>query len=308
MPINMKNDNKIIFFGTSEFAVPALKALINEGYDVVLVITQPDKPVGRKQVLTPTPVKIEAQKQNLEIWEGLKNLKLKIESLKPALGIVAAYGKIIPKKILDIPPKGCLNIHPSLLPKYRGASPIQTAILNGDKITGISIIKLDGQMDHGPIISKSQISIFNNDTSESLHHKLSVEGAALLVKTLPDYISDKITPVIQDDSKSTCTKILKREDGKIDWDKSAIEVGRQTRAYYPWPGSFAEVKIKNSKLKIKILSVKVNYDIGVEIGQLQNNAGHLIVQCGKGSLIIEKLQPEGKKEMSSKEFINGYMR
>lgn len=320
----MKNKVKIIFFGTPEFAVPTLKALHQEGYNVCLVVTQPDKPAGRKNTLIPPPVKVEAKELGLEICQrfedlktfgpssgrGLKtknSLRLRSGQVKLDLGIVAAYGEIIPKKILDLFPLGCLNLHPSLLPKYRGPSPIQAAILNGDKETGVTIIKLDEKMDHGNHVARSTYHIAGSDTYESLLVKLAEEGAKLLIKILPDYLSGKIKLVPQDDSQATFTRLLKREDGKIDWQKSAEEIERQIRAYYPWPGSYTKLKTKN--LKLKILSATAVEDLSsAPIGEFHIKNGQLIVRCGQGSLIIEKLQPEGKKEMTAKEFINGYLK
>ncbi len=306
MKFNMNKKTKIVFFGTPEFAVPTLQALHSEGFNICLVVTQPDKPVGRKQVLTPSPVKVEAEKMGLEIADDLKIKRL--EDCNAEVGVVVAYGKIIPQEILNIFSKGCLNIHPSLLPKYRGPSPIQQAILNGEEETGVSIIKLDEQMDHGDIVSQIVYRVSDNDTSEDLHDKLAQKGAGLLVDTLPKYLSGEIKPVPQDDSKATFSKILKREDGEINWTKSADEIECQVRAYTPWPGSFAEFKTKDQGLRIKILSAKVSDDIEGEIGEFQTKNGQLVVRCGKGSLIIIKLQVEGKKEMSADEFINGYFK
>lgn len=309
--------SKIIFFGTSEFAVPSLKALLQEGYHVVLVVTMPDKPAGRKQILTPSAIKVEAQKLKLEVVDNLKDLKFpsaslgtgKIKEINPAIGIVAAYGKIIPKNIIDSFLDGCINIHPSLLPKYRGPSPIQSAILNGDKKTGVTIIKLDEKMDHGDRISCILYPVSSSDTYESLSKKLADEGAKLLVKTLPDYFSKKIKLEPQNDSQATFTKILKREDGKIDWHKSAKEIERQIRAYYPWPGSYSLFENRKSQVvKVKILSAQsTNDQFSAKPGSFQTKNGQLYIQCHKGSLLINRLQPEGKKEMTAQEFINGYL-
>ena len=224
--------------------------------------------------------------------------------------------------ILDIFSKGCLNIHPSLLPKYRGPSPIQTAILNGDKVTGVSIIKLDEKMDHGDVISNSQLAISNSDTYQTLSRKLAEIGARLLIKTLPLYLEGRIKAVPQDDYQATFTKILKRQDGKIVWQKSATEIERQIRAYTPWPGSYSEFDlparsqcfatakagIRNLKLGIKILQVKVSpKNFSVRPGNFCQENNQLYIQCSKDSLLIKKLQPEGKKAISGQEFINGYL-
>ena len=291
---------KIAFFGTPEFAVSALRALQAEGYDFSLVITQPDKPVGRKQDLTPSPVKVAAKKLGLKVAEGLTAGELKDCSAEA--GIVVAYGEIIPSGILNLFPKGCLNIHPSLLPKYRGPSPIQSAIFKGDEKIGVSIIRLDKKLDHGPVVAVVEEEI-RGMNCQQLTEKLAESGARLLIDTLPDYLAGKIKPEDQDDSRATFTKLLKREDGRIDWQKPAEEVMRQIRAYFPWPGSFTEFKGK----QVKILKASLGEEIEGEIGKFQNKNGRLVVRCGQESVVIEELQPEGRKPMSATEFINGYL-
>lgn len=314
----MKKNKKIVFFGTPKFAMPALNALHQEGFNIVLIVTKPDKPSGRHLKLTPSPIKIVAEKLGYPVCDNIKDLSLKIEDLKPDLGIVVAYGKIIPQKILDAFPLGCLNIHPSLLPKYRGTSPIQTAILNGDQETGVTIIKLDAEMDHGDVISKTQTPISKTDNSETLHDRLANLGAELLIKTLPDYFLNKIKPVPQNHEQATFTKMIAKTDGQIDWSKSAEEIERQIMAYYPWPGSYTSLVTESLALgsrKIKILSSRLAEGLDSAetktlkdrlLGKFQQKNGQLFVQCGQDTLIIEKLQIEGKKPMTGKEFINGY--
>ena len=318
----MKKDKKIktILIGTSEFAERVFRKiypeLISEGFKIIAVITAPDKPVGRKQELTPPPVKKWALEHNLFIIqpEKIKNPEWikKINELKPELIILTAYGQIIPKEILDIPKYGALNIHPSLLPKYRGPSPIQTAILNSDKETGVTIILMDEKMDHGPIISNSKSQIPNSKiTYEELSNKLADLGGELLIETLPDWINGKIKLQSQNHSKATYTKIIKKEDGKINWNQSAEQIERQVRAFHKWPGSFAKIeshkpKIKNKTLKILEADVlkenktpKISQVILVEDKKLG-------VQTRDGILILKKVQLEGKKPVSAKDFLNGY--
>src|SRR3989344_4931969 len=203
---------KFVFFGTPEFAATVLEKLIAAGYVPAAIVCNPDKQVGRKQVLTPPPTKILAGKYGINILqpEILANYELPIANYEPDLAIIAAYGKIIPKTILDIPKHGFINIHASLLPKYRGASPIQYAILNGDKETGITIMKVDEEMDHGPLLGKSEIRISKFETYENLRQKLAILGAKLLTKIIPDYIDGKIKLVEQDHSKATFAKIIKK--------------------------------------------------------------------------------------------------
>ncbi len=313
--------NKIVFFGTPEFAVPALQALVKEGYDVILAVTQPDEPVGRKQVLTPTPIKVEAKKLKLEVCDNLEALRFKIKELKPDLGVSVAYGRIIPQVILDLFPLGILNIHPSLLPKYRGPSPIQSAILNGGIETGVTIIKLDAKMDHGPKLKAKSLKLKTDDNYLNLSEKLAALGAKMLVETLPNYLSGKIKLEPQDDSQASYCKMITKEDGRIDWRKSAEEIDRQLRAYAPWPGCFSEFVIKGKKIKVKIIIARVDDNAAEvrcveplsnkklpQIGKFGFKNGQLFVQGGHGALLIDKLQPAGKKALSAKEFINGYLK
>ena len=310
----------LVFFGTPEFAVIVLEKLIAAGYLPVAVVCNPDEPIGRKQILTPPPVKqfIAKNKLPIEILQPSTKSELLaishgLKIIKPKLAIIAAYGKIIPKEILDIPFWGFINVHPSLLPKYRGASPIQHAILNGDKETGVTIMKVDKEMDHGSIFGKSEIQISKSETYESLYKKLAELGAELLIKMIPDYISGKIKPAPQNHSQATYTKIIKKEDGKIDWTKNAIEIERMTRAYYPWPNAWTVCDGKILKiLEAETAKYKNNdYKIG-EVFLLQHsnilkNVGMLLsVKCGDGVLIIKKLQLEGGKVLSAKEFLNGH--
>ena len=244
------NKIKIVFLGKGEFGTTILQGLIKNGLNPIIVY----------------------------------DFK-KIKGLKPDLIIVASYGKIIPKEILEIPKYGALNVHPSLLPKYRGPSPIQTAILNGDKETGITIILMDEKIDHGEIISNFEFRILKKFTYQELSRKLAQLGVKLLVETIPKWIKEEIKPKPQDHSKATYTKILKREDGKIDWSKPSPEIEKQIRAFNPWPGTFTFIRHKNKTLRIKVLEADISKD---------------------NKLIIKKLQPEGKKAMSFEEFKRGY--
>ena len=273
---------KIIFIGTSSFAITTLEELIENGYEILAVITAPDKPVGRKQELTPSPIKEIALKYNLLTFqpEKISEVEKEISQLKPDLIITSSYGQIIPKNILDIPKKESLNLHPSLLPKYRGPSPIQTAILNGEKVTGITIIKMDEKMDHGPIIAQRETNICLDDTYESLEDRLSEEITKLLIEILPRYFKNKIQPEIQDESRATYTKILTRDDGKIDLKENAEEIERKVRAFSPWPGTWTEI----NNQRVKILKVKI-----------KNNF-----------LSLELIQPAGKKPMTGEEFFRGH--
>ena len=285
---------KIVFFGTPLFSVPILEALIKNKWGVSVVITEKDKPVGRKQILTPPPVKHLAQKYNLLIYQpgSLSSILNSLKNLKPDVIILAAYGKILPKEILRIPEFGALCIHPSLLPKYRGASPIQTAILNGDAKTGVTIFKMDEEVDHGKIIQKLNLKIQNDDTAETLSQKLATESATLLLKTLPDYLNGKIRPKKQNEKRTTYTKLIKKEDGyvnkcKIQNPKSKKELRkleRKIRAYYPWPKVWTEINGK----RIIIHKAHINF----------SNLKSL-------SLVLDIVQPEGKKPMKYEDYLKG---
>lgn len=302
----IKNNLKIIFAGTPDFAIPIVK-LLAVNYQLLAILTQPDKKIGRKQNLAYSPIKQFAIKHNIPTLqsESLKTKEIfdKIKSLKPDIIIVAAYGKIIPKNILDVPKYGCLNIHASLLPKYRGASPIQYAILNGDKETGVTIIKMNEKMDEGDIIARAKEKIYNDDTSQALHNRLSKLGASLLIKILPDYINKKIKPVPQNHKSATYTKIIKKADGQIDWLQNAQKIENQIRAFNPWPGAFTYIENK----RVKIIQAKaINESISFNPSVLFKINGNLAIACLKSYLIINTLQLEGKKPVSSHQFLLGH--
>lgn len=301
-----KNLN-ILFIGTSSFAVPALKELKNNNLNILAVITQPDRPAGRKKELSPSPIKIEAEKYGLRVLqpEKISEIADEIKMLNPHLTVMVSYGQIIPQEIIDIPKYGTINIHPSLLPKYRGPSPIQAAILNEDQQTGITIMLVDGKMDHGPIIASKKIKIETKDYPK-LHDELSIIGAKLLIEIIPGYIGGNITAKEQDDNKATYTKIITKEDGKINWLKNAKKIAAQIKALRPWPGTWCNM---NESKKIKIISASVleekskNRDYGKLFLTPEKKPG---VLCGTGSLILERVQPEGKAEMDGAEFFRGY--
>lgn len=304
---------KIIFLGTPEFGAIILDGLVNSGYKPALVVTETDKPVGRKQIITPPLVKVAALRYNLKIVQPDKilNLKSEILNLKPDLGVVAAYGQIIPKEILDIPKYGFLNVHPSLLPKYRGPSPIQYAILNGEEKTGVTIMQIAEKVDSGPIVAQEEITIEKEYTYETLHNKLAVLGVKLLVDNIYKYINKEIKPMAQDDSKATYTKILKKENGKIDWQKPAEEIKNQITAFGREPGTYTECgenKFGIKTIKISKASVQEqtkNSPKGVPGKTYLATNEKIAVQTGKDFLIIEEIQPESGKRMPAKEFLLG---
>lgn len=308
---------RIIFMGTPEFAAPGLRALLAApDFEIVAVFTQPDKAVGRRQIITPPPIKTLALKQGLKVFqpERIKNEIETIKNLQPDLIVVIAYGQIIPPMILDLPVHGCLNVHASLLPKYRGAAVLNAPILNGDAATGVTIMKMEAGLDTGPILRQAKIQLNGRETLEEVHDRLAQLGAELLAPTIIDFTAGKIKPQAQDEALATYVKILKKEDGKIDWTKSAETIERMVRAYNPWPGTYALLNngsvahagLKTSKL-LKILEVEheIFKTNAHKIGELFLHEQKLAVQCGQDALIILKLQIEGKKILNAKEFLAG---
>ncbi|MBU6414806.1 methionyl-tRNA formyltransferase [Patescibacteria group bacterium] len=307
-----KNNVKIVFFGTSDFAVVQLEALAKH-FNVIAVVTTQDMPVGRKQILASPPVKMFAGKNKIPVFQPEKldsNFKIQVSELKPDLFIVAAYGKMIPNEILGIPRLGALNVHPSLLPQWRGPAPIQYAILNGDDKTGVTVMLVDEQMDHGSILSQATYHISNNKiTYSELHDELAKLGAKLLVKTLSKWIDGKIKPISQDESKATYSKLLRKEDGRIDWHETAEKINRKIRALNPWPGAFAVWKRKQNMLRLYIERAEIFDEKSPDSARtgevfLKNNA--LCVKTGNGILQLLQLQLEGKKSLDAKTFLNGY--
>jgi len=303
--------HKLIFMGTPRFAAIILKKIIAIGWIPKAVITQPDKPIGRKQTLEESPVKKLALKHNIVVLqpEKLKNneeIVQKIKNLNPNLIVVAAYGKIIPKNILGIPKYGCLNIHGSLLPKYRGASPIQYTILNGDEKTGVTIILIDEKMDHGPLIASSELKIKKLKLNyKELSEKLAKLGAELLIKILPNWVKGEIEPVPQNHNKATYTKIIRKKDGLIDWNKSAKKIEQKIRAFQSWPTAFTKVPVKRKQKILKIFKAEVCKEQR-KPGEIFWLNKKMAVGCGQNALILEEVQLEGKKRMSATDFLRGH--
>ncbi len=302
---------RTIFFGTPQFAVPILDMLIKHpNLEVVLIVAQPDKPVGRKKVLTPPPTKELGMRNKIEVFQPTtlrteESLNV-IQQHKPELIVVAAYGKIVPENILNLPKYKCLNVHPSQLPKYRGASPIQFALLNGEEKTATTIMLMEPTLDTGPILSQEEVTIDYEETYPQLAGKLANVSAQLLSKTLPQWLEGTITSEKQDDSQATFTKILEKEDGKIDWQKTATQIHNQIRAFTPWPGTHTTLDGKF----LKILQAKPfqTTEIRGTAGIIYYKDGkQLLISCGESTVLeVFELQPEGKKAMSAADFIRGY--
>ncbi|MDD3285773.1 MAG: methionyl-tRNA formyltransferase [Patescibacteria group bacterium] len=297
---------RTIFMGTPEFAVPGLQALLKSpDFEIVGVYTQPDKPVGRKMILTPPPIKTAALTKGLPIFQPEKiNAEAdNIRSLKPDLIVVIAYGKIIPQTILDIPQYGCVNVHASLLPKYRGASCLAAPILNGDEESGVTIMKMDAGMDTGDIIKQAGVKLSAKETLSSLHDRLSALGAEILADTLKEYINGTINPQKQDESQASYVPLIKKEDGRLQVNLSAAELERRIRAYNPWPGAFL---LLNNGEKIKVLEADTEISANTrKIGEIYTKNGQLALNCGQDILFILKLQRENRKAMNASDFLKG---
>lgn len=308
-----KQKIKTIFMGTPDFGVLSLEALIaDQAFEIIAVITQPDKKIGRQQKLTPTPIKICGLKHHLNVLQPIKlrteaNL---IKELNPDLIVVVAYGQIISQEILDIPKFGCINVHGSLLPKYRGAACLNAPILNGDTNSGITIMKMDAGIDTGPILDQAKIKLDQTENLESLHDKLSALGGKILVPTIKKYLAGKIKAKQQRSLGASYVKMLKKEDGHIDFHKPAEEIERMIRAFNPWPGTYgflSNESLNINRIMFKIMAsrpkpLNINCYKPGEIF-LDNNA--LAVQCGQNALVVIKLQIEGKKVMEVDEFLRG---
>ncbi len=292
--------------GTPEFALPSLEKLIEEKYDICAVFTKPDKPQGRKRIITPPPVKVFAQEHGLQVFQPEK-LKIRetydlIKSLNPDAIVVVAYGKILPKNIIDMPKYGCINVHGSLLPRYRGAAPIQWSIINGDKVTGISTMFMDEGLDTGDILLQSKVSINGDETSEELKKRLSVIGADLLIKTLKELENGTLERIKQDDSQATLSPPLDKITGDIDWQKTAQEIHNLVRGSNPWPIAHTLLRGKNFKIYKTRVSTYRSYYPGKVI-----STDPLIVGCGNNtSLELLEVQIEGKKRMTASDFSRGY--
>jgi len=301
---------RIVFMGTPEFSVPPLEYLIKSEYQVVGVYTQPDKPTGRGRTLEQLPVKRVALQHGLELFQPVKlrnpDEVARLAALKPDLILVAAFGQILPQSVLDIPKFGCLNIHPSLLPEYRGATPIPAAILAGDKETGVTIMLMDAGMDTGPIISQIIVGIEPDDTTESLTTRLAQAGVRLLGEALPLWFEGSLKPQPQDGSKATYTKPVTKDDGTIDWQMSAVEISRRIRAFHPWPGCYTWWQGKLLKvLEAVALHKEGSLTPGKVVDLASGQPAVVGVETGDGILGLLRIQLEGKRALTASEFLLG---
>ena len=299
---------KILFMGTPDFAVFSLKALVEAGENVVGVVTQPDKPKGRSYVMTPPPVKVYAQECGIEVWQPEKmkdgSFDETVRGLAPDVIVVAAYGKFLPESMLNIPEYGCINIHGSLLPEYRGAAPMQRAIIDGKKFTGITIQQMAPEMDTGDILLTKRVDIGENDNFEDIHDRMGEAGAEVLLETLKLMKEGKLEPKAQDHSLATYAAKIEKSDCLIDFTKSAQEVHDLIRGLSPIPLSFTHLPsgsmLKVTKSEIYAVCGKLG-----ECGEVIDDDGSIVVACGEGAVSLLGVLPEGKGKMSAADFVRG---
>jgi methionyl-tRNA formyltransferase len=296
---------KIVFMGTPAFALPALQACTQLG-PVVAVVTQPDKPKGRGHAVAASPIKSFAVEHEIPVLQPSKlregGFADALRQLSPDLCVVAAYGKILPKEILLIPRHGCLNVHASLLPRHRGAAPIQWAIASGDSRTGVCLMKMDEGLDTGPVLGCLEVPIGPEDTAESVEQVLSRLGGELIPKLVPPYLRGELAPVPQPTEGAVRAPILKKGDGKIDFQQPAVAIERRIRGFRPWPGSYTQL----GGHRVGVQHAAVGTSQGAPGTVLAAGAGGIEVACGEGSLWLIEVQPEGKRVMTAQQFLAGH--
>lgn len=301
---------RVIFMGTPAFAVPSLAALIEAKYEIVAVVTQPDAPAGRGQQLKPSPVKLLAQQHGLPILQpaSLKPPEVveALRALAPDVIVVAAFGQILRQNVLDLPTHHCLNVHASLLPRWRGASPVSAAIAAGDAVSGVTIMLMEAGLDSGPILAQREEPIHPDDTTGTLTERLARIGAALLIETLPRWLAGEITPRKQDESLVTLAGRLKKEDGKLDWSRSAVELERHVRAMSPWPSAFTTWQGRQLKvLRAELAAIEQKNKL--PNGAVRTDRNHVYVQCGDGGMLrLIEVQLEGKRAVDADAFARGH--
>ena len=296
---------RTVFLGTPQFAVPALNALVANGFDLAAVITQPDRPKGRGSVLTESPVKLAAREHGLKVYQPERIRRPENVELLRGFGadvmVVVGYGQIIPQAVIDLPKYGILNVHASLLPKYRGAAPIQWAIANGETATGVTIMKIDAGLDTGDMLLKAAAPIGPDETAPELSERLAEVGATLLIGALQQI--ETLKPEPQDDTEATLAPVLKKEDGLIDWSRPARQIYNRLRGFTPWPGAFTKFRGQ----QLTIMRARIESGLKVPAGMLHSEKHRLYAGCGEGTLLeLLELRPEGKRSMPAGAFLNGY--
>ncbi len=305
------NPLRVFFFGTADLACASLAALAGDSsYQIVGVVTQPDRPRGRALQLAPPPVKVTAQRLGLEVMQPEKCRRPEfvelVRAARPDVIVVAAYGQILPPSLLNAAPHGGVNVHASLLPRHRGAAPIQWAILEGDAETGVTIMQMDAGLDTGPMLSRESTPITPDDTAQSLHDRLARMGADLLLRTLPGYVRGEIRPQPQPETGATYARKITREDGRLDWSRPAAEVVNRVRGLTPWPGTFTHLPAEPRPLLLKVWDVRIDERGGAAPGAvLSAGAGELVVACADRSLRLLEVQREGGRRLKAAEFLAG---
>ncbi|XXF79447.1 methionyl-tRNA formyltransferase [Myxococcaceae bacterium GXIMD 01537] len=301
----MSSRPRIVFMGTPEFAVASLAACFELG-DVVAVVTQPDKPKGRGQAVAISPVKALALERGVPVLQPVKlrtpPFSEELRAYAPDVCVVTAYGRILPKDVLELPAKGCVNVHASLLPRFRGAAPIQWALAHGDAETGVSLMVMDEGLDTGPVLAMRRLPVAPDETSATLHEKLSALGGALLREDLPRYLSGELKPVPQPSEGMVLAPIIKKEEGLLDFNRAAVELERRIRAFTPWPGAFTGL----GGGRLKVHRARVGQGQGAPGTVLAAGPDGLEVACGEGSLVLLDVQPEGKRVMRAADFLMGH--
>ena len=296
---------RLVFLGTPAFAVPTLERLVERGHQVLAAVTQPDRPKGRGQTLAPPPVKEAALRLGMPVYQPERVKRPEavdhLRSFAPEAMVVVGYGQIIPQSVIDIPPLGILNVHASLLPKYRGAGPIQWAIVNGETVTGVTIMRIDAGLDTGPMLLKAETAIGADETAIDLGRRLSVMGAGLLVEALDALAAGRVIPQPQDNAQATYASMLKKEDGRIDWTRSAAQIHNQVRGMQPWPGAYSI--FRGAALHVW-RARPVEAGAGHPPGALVRIKPPLVA-CGVGALELIEVQMEGRKRMPAADFANG---
>lgn len=301
---------RILFMGTPDFAVPCLEKLVEHGYEVVAVVTQPDRPKGRKGELAPPPVKEAALRLGLPVLQPEKvraeEALHELATYEADLLVTAAYGQLLPKRLLEMPRLGCINVHASLLPRWRGGAPIHRAIIEGDKESGVTIMRMVMALDAGDMISRVVVPIAEDDTAESLFHKLSEKGSELLIETLPQIEAGTFTETPQDEARVTFAPNLTRDDERIDWSKDARRLYDQVRGLNSWPVAFTTVDDKVMKIwqakVVEEVSVPSKFEPGMVV---ETTADAIVVQCGRGTLALTEIQPSGKRRMLTSDYLRG---
>lgn len=293
---------RVLFMGTPEFAVPCLRALVGAGHDVVRVVTQPDRPAGRGKKMRSPEVAVAARSMGLDVRQP-KSVRAgpvlqRIRELSPDIVVIVAYGRILPQEFLDIPRLGCVNVHASLLPRWRGSAPIQWAIAAGDEVTGVTVQQVRVGLDVGPVLGTKETPVAERETAQSLHDRLSSMGAELLVDVLGNIESCSL--IEQDDARVTHAAMLSRADGELIWSRSAVELDRRMRAFTPWPGAFATL---TDTSRLKVLETRPNTQSGAKGVVLTTSP--LVIGCGEGSLELVRVQAPGRRAVSGSDYANG---